>query len=90
MKNIPYKQSELDALRYICAKYDLKYYFLPTSKQGIIEITVKHSNGTPIRPEFAFALGRELQGRIEFDFYAASLPQTNNVVVLVEPIEDLP
>lgn len=97
MKNLPTNRNDLDAIRYVCKLHDLKFYYIPTCKPGIIELTVKHLNEKPLSPEFAFLLGREVEAKIEetqakkrLQEHELLQPQPNNAVAIVEQFEDLP
>lgn len=95
MKKLPINKNDLDAIRYICKLHDLKFYWIPTCKEGIVELTVKHQNERPLSPEFAFTLGREVEARLELmqsekRIQEHELAQPNNVITTVQLIDVLP
>ena len=84
--------NDIDGIRYICAVHDLSYFTLP-NKPGLTDVVLRHSNGKELSPELAFAVGREMESKLSLDRTEreiSKLPMPNNVVVIVEPIEDLP
>jgi hypothetical protein len=86
---------EINAVQYACELNDLGHRIIPAS-DNISSVIIRFRNGKDIDNLTAYYIGRLIKEKMELDASIGRLERLptpnmpNNVVVLVEPIEDLP
>lgn len=88
--------SELEGIQYVCAQLELKCVVMEGKYEGIVSVLITNK-GNDISPELAWYLRGAAESRqrcFEIERHKISerelMPQKNDVVILVEPLEDLP
>ena len=62
---LPIDKNDIEGFRYVCTNHNLRFYTVPTDNPAIVEIMIRHRNGSEPTPAFALCIGRQVEAKLE-------------------------